>query len=406
MLGYILYKSLLIKIVKYLIKYSRLIIGTNNNLILFGAMNGNYYGDNSKYLFEWILKHEKRIKCVWVTRDYDVFHQMKKNGLPAVLMNSIKAVFALCRAKVAVFTNSQRDLALDPCLLPNSLHLIALRHGRSVKRVRFARKKHKISSDESESRRREGNLIKYAISTSEMISDIQEECLCIGRNKHKVTGYPRNDNIMNFADNNKQKWNSDFINFSNYDKIILYGPSWRHGRKPTKFFPFDDFKSTELIDYLEINNVLMLLRPHVNDFNYFLQHNPHCLQLLESKNIKTATHKEFPDVNYLLPFVDILISDYSALYHDYLLLNRPIIFFPYDYDDFESLNGFLYDYYKNLPGPAIYTFLTFIQELKKLFSNIDDYKKSRIMLRNKIHRYRDSNSSARVYKLIEPMLKN
>ena len=401
-----MYKSFLFTIIKYLIISSRFIIGTNNNLVLFGGMKGNYYGDNSKYLFEWILKNKKRTKCVWVTRDYDVLQSMKKNGLPTVLMKSIKGFWALSRAKVAVFTNSQRDLALDPSLLPNSLHLIALRHGRSVKRVRFARKKHKISSDESESRRREGNLIKYAISTSEMISDIQEECLCIGRDKHKVTGYPRNDHITNVTQNNRQKLNSDFINISNYEKIILYGPSWRHGRKPTKFFPFDDFKSTELIDYLEINNVLMLLRPHVNDFHNFLENNPHCLQLLESNNIKTATHRDFPDVNYLLPFVDVLISDYSALYHDYLLLNRPMIFFPYDYDDFESLNGFLYDYYKNLPGPAVYSFLIFIEELKKLFSNIDDYKNRRIILRNKIHKYKDSNSSARVYKLIEPMLKN
>ena len=57
-----LYKSLFLKIIKYSIKYFRLIIGTNNNLILFGAMNGNYYGDNSKYLFEWILKHQKQVK--------------------------------------------------------------------------------------------------------------------------------------------------------------------------------------------------------------------------------------------------------------------------------------------------------------------------------------------------------
>ena len=84
--------------------------------------------------------------------------------------------------------------------------------------------------------------------------------------------------------------------------------------------------------------------PHVQDLRYpalramleALAAHPDCVRL--------ATHEQLPDVNSFLPFVDVLITDYSALYHDFLLLDRPILFVPYDYEEFEQQNGFLYDY--------------------------------------------------------------
>jgi len=253
-------------------------------------------------------------------------------------------------------------------------------------------------------RQREGKLIRYAISTSEFISDIQEECLHIGRGKHVVTGYPRNDILFNLPEEALNKWRQ-FIDKRMPKKVALYGPSWRHGRETTKFFPFSDFNKRKLIEFLEATDTFLLLRPHVNDLRDL-----GLVKFLEplvnsSQMVMFATHEQFQDVNSIIPFVDILISDYSALYHDFLILDRPLIFVPYDYEDFEKQNGFLYDYYRNLPGPAVETFNQFINHLQKVINGEDEFKKQRHLLRDKIHSFQDGKSCERVTVLIDDLLR-
>ena len=144
-------------------------------LILFGAMKGNYYGDNSRHLYEWIISNRPDLKPVWLTINKEVFESLKNQKKPVLLQYSMKAIRLLSQVQVATFTNSLKDLAIDSRLVPNSIKLVALRHGRSVKRVRFARLNHKISHNETLVRKYEGRLIKYAISTSDFISDLQEK---------------------------------------------------------------------------------------------------------------------------------------------------------------------------------------------------------------------------------------
>jgi CDP-glycerol glycerophosphotransferase (TagB/SpsB family) len=53
---------------------------------------------------------------------------------------------------------------------------------------------------------------------------------------------------------------------------------------------------------------------------------------------------------------DILITDYSSLIFEYAILQRPMIFFAYDLDEYRSkVRGFYYDYVKFVPGPIAYT---------------------------------------------------
>jgi CDP-glycerol glycerophosphotransferase (TagB/SpsB family) len=377
---------------------------TKERLVLFGAINGNYYGDNARHLFEWVLANSNEIEAVWMTRNRAVYKQLQTANLPVAMINSWQGFLLLCRAQTAVFTNSMRDFSPASEAVPDKIKLLALRHGRSVKRIRFARKNHKLDPGEAAERAREGQLIQYAISTSEFISDIQEECLQIGREKHVVTGYPRNDYLFNAPARPPQS----IAPLLDADKqVILYGPSWRHGRVPTQFFPFADFDETKLADFLRQQNYLLLLRSHVNDLKKYASTRQFLQQLAQASDcIRLATHDQVADVNSLLPYVHILVSDYSALYHDYLLLDRPIILIPYDYEEFEQQNGFLYDYYKNLPGPAVTTFDQFCGYVSQISQGKDPHQMPRRQLRDKIHKYQDDQSCFRVAKLLQTMLSN
>ena len=377
------------------------VVQKDKNLVLFGAMNGNFYGDNSRHLFEWMLIHRPQINYVWITASRRVEKELNGLDYPVVRYNNLRGLYFLFKASLCCYTNSVRDIIFEANYLPAGIKMLALRHGRSVKRVRFARLEHKIDKTEEESRKIESERIIAAISTSEFVSKIQEECLGIGKEKHIVTGYPRTDRLIKPTKEDKRTYQRLLEKRSGFTDV-LYAPSWRHGRYPTTFFPFKDFDLNKLNEYLTENRVRIWLRPHVNDLLKYPELNQF-LKLLSDSNplIRILDHNKVADVNQILPGIDMLISDYSALYHDYLLLDRPIILIPYDYDDFARQNGFLYDYKKYAPGPLVYS-----QEglVRQLLTSKDKFKHKRAVLRKLIYRYQDTNACERVANIIESQI--
>jgi len=223
-------------------------------------------------------------------------------------------------------------------------------------------------------------------------------CLNIWINKSVVTWYPRNDIFFSTERKN-------IIKTSGFN--IIYSPSWRHWRGFTKFFPFKDFDIDELIKFLEKNKINIFLRPHKNDLIKYKELRDFFSELTnKSKNIQLATHDLYPDVNEILPDFDAMISDYSAIYHDFLLLDKPLLFIPYDFDDFENQNWFLYNYKEKLPGALVKNIDDFYVELNNLINKKDVYYKQRKELGNLVHTFKDWDSSKRVYDLILDLIKN
>ena len=380
------------------------VVPADRRLVVCGAQNGRWYGDNSRQMFEWLSEHRPGMRVIWVTRSRNVHRSLSALGMPVVLAQTPLGWWCVVRARIGLYTNSLRDLALAPWLIPNRLQLVALRHGRSVKRVRFARIGHRLDAAEIAERQREGALVRYVISTSEFVSDIQEICLKVGRSRHVVTGYPRNDQIVSPGDAQQQAWCS-FLNGDAPRRVLLYAPSWRHGREATRFLPFDDLDFDTLARWLEGAGTMLLLRPHMNDLHRFPEQREFLERLVAlSPSIRLAAHDAFPDVNTVLPFVDVLISDYSALYHDFLLLDRPLIFVPYDFESFSQRNGFLYDYFEALPGPSVQSQEAFIEACEIATSGADGFEVPRRALRDRIHTHRDDQSCRRVADLVDALI--
>ena len=365
-----------------------------HKVTFYGAMNGWYYGDNAKHLFEYAIAIDIKDTIFWVTRNYALYSELKSKQKPVLYMYSVAYFRKLAKCRKAIYTDSLRDILTSPFITHKSLRTINLRHGRSVKRVRYARKNHKISNKEKIERNHETNLIKYCISTSKFISKLQEECLLLGNEKHIVTGYPRNDYLVKNAQNGERQ----FTHNSYYE--IIYSPSWRHGREPVKFFPFDNFNLPNFDEYLVENGIRIWVRPHVGELfetsvKKFLRKIENC------KNIKLLSHSICSDINSVLHEFDGMITDYSAIFHDFLLLDRPILFIPYDYSNFEHNNGFLYDYYKLLPGPAIKNQKQLKNEISTIKNSPNYFEEKRTFLKNLIHTYKDQKSCSRVHSLLQ-----
>lgn len=374
-------------------------------LVVFGARNGEYYMDNSKDLFEWVLANNTNIDAVWLTKNKNVLEELRLLGKPVVNIKTIKGLYILMRASVVVYSNRLLDVAPHWAAVPNTIKCIWLSHGTPVKKYRFTLPEIIMSDDFADDIKKASRLCKLAIASSDFVAYNDAMCQQINIEKYRITGYPRNDRVLNPSVSMKIKW-QEFVGGGDYNSIVLYAPTWRKiGGKVTRFFPFDDFDIVDLQTYLNDKKILLLLRPHIQEVSK-TNLNSQLFNACKNgvNNIKLATVEQFADANDLLPFVDILITDYSSIMNDFLLLDKPILLFPYDYEEFLEVNGFLYDYFDNLPGPHIKSFLDMKSYLNKLYRSIDDHQTERRRLAVRLHRYFDSDSSNRVAELIEEMI--
>ncbi len=370
-----------------------------SNIILFGARNGDFYMDNSRTLYEWYNEHGIEGQFYWMTKSHDVYRKLKEKNLPVVRIDSVRGIYLLNKAKYAFYTNRLTDIAIHYFAVPSTLKLIYLSHGQSVKNTR-------LSVHEGVDRGYRNDTLKassqmeFAISTSPFMAKVQAESNGLSPDKYKITGFPRNDWMFNPPQTAVDGW-ARFLGNKKYSKVILYAPTWRRYAPKTKLFPFSDFDASKLARFVEKHNILLLLRPHLQD----LKRNQHCKDTTDNltsltSNIRLATIKEFVEASFLLPYVDALISDYSSIYHDYLLLDRPIYLVPYDHHTFDQVNGFKYPYLENLPGPIVENQGQLLAMFDLLIEGTDNYRDNRENLRSLIYTDVDGNACERVAKEI------
>ena len=190
------------------------------------------------------------------------------------------------------------------------------------------------------------------LSTSET-TKITLQKMFHSTNNIVITGEPKNDIFFN-GDKKQELLNK--LNLSQFEdyKVVTYMPTFRD--KPTNYINTFNFSETEMKDF---NKILFLNKLHPAD-----------------ASVKMSEEMDFPNLVYIsnqdiytqeiMFLTDILITDYSSCFVDFLLLNRPIIFYAYDLDDYLKYRGFLYDYKSILPGKIVYN-----QE--ELFSALIDY---------------------------------
>ena len=82
-----------------------------------------------------------------------------------------------------------------------------------------------------------------------------------------------------------------------------------------------------------------------------------------SDRIFIVNYELFDDILPLLSSVDVLITDYSGVFVEFLVTDKPMIFLPYDKDEYEAERGFWFDYNQVIPGPQVYDFEDFCAKI-------------------------------------------
>ncbi len=73
----------------------------------------------------------------------------------------------------------------------------------------------------------------------------------------------------------------------------------------------------------------------------------------------------YPNINDLFLVTDILITDYSSIPYEFCLLKKPMVFYPYDLEEYKKQRGIIGEYDSLVPGPVVYS----TKELVSIINN-------------------------------------
>ncbi len=222
----------------------------------------------------------------------------------------------------------------------------------------------------------------YLIITSTYNESFYSEAFQIDKSKIKPLGLPRADYY--FEKHDIDRLRNDFnekYGINPDKKIILYTPTFRENKEYNNVFNYLDLN--EFNNKLSDEYVLVLrLHPKIKKFySDDIAVNGDYIDCSDYKNEQE-----------LLLLSDILITDYSSIMIEFGLLNKPIIFFAYDLDNYLSNErGFYLDYKKDLPGPVVHT----TEELIDVICEGIDTSKLKSFTENQFNQI-DGGASARV----------
>jgi CDP-glycerol glycerophosphotransferase len=373
---------------------------------VFSSWEGEAYRGNCRYLFEYLQSHHE-INAIWITKNKSIYNKLSDDLIQVEYAYSIKGIYTLLTAKAIFFSHGLYDVI--PCFSRGAL-LISLGHViYPIKKMSFT----KNFSSQSFMRRLYSFLLNpynhikpsYEVVTSDytkkstmyLDSKVKSELERI-----VPLGLPKTDYLNDISSLSKNAlWDNRLLNnirgMDAKDKIVLFLPTWR-GDENFSIFDFG-YNSVEINDILSCYGAKMLINFHPFD---------ETIRRKVVADLGDRVHSvsyQGNDITQLLCAADIFITDYSSLYSDYLLFDRPMIFPKFAHNEYIRERELQIDY-DSLPGKVVSNWKELGESLDQYLSNkcdnYHDYKQSRIIWRDLIYSgTNDGGACERIYEFVK-----
>jgi len=368
-------------------------IPRSNKKWVCSAWEGEAYRGNARYFFEYISKNDD-IDSIWITKNKMLYNNLK-NSINIKYAYSIQGIYGLLTARVIVISHGLYDVV--PYITGGAL-LISLGHVTyPIKKMSFTKKfsemslLHKIklfilspydhinpsyeivASDNTKT------------STMFLSAEIDDE------NKRIIPlGLPKTDYLIEILSKCKMKLLKDifyksFPEINNRDKIILFLPTWR-GDEGFNVLNYG-YNCTQVDSMLVENSAFMFINFHPFDEN------------LRSSAIDKLGKRVYAisyggdEITQLLCAADMFITDYSSLYSDFLIYDKPMVFAKFSHDEYIKERELQVDY-NSLPGNVVSNWgdMSAVISLQ-LTKNMNQYKGDRELWRKFIYSGTDDGKS-------------
>lgn len=386
---------ILLKKLKYL-RY-KLFYKMDDKVIFFEAFGGRNYTCSPKAIYEKILtmKEFKDFKFVWAFVDPSKHDVLNDKRLTIVKTNSKDYYKYLSIAKYWI-VNSIID---EGIIKKKNQVYVQCWHGTPLKKLRYDIEVNGAILNTIEEIRkrndRDARKFDYFISPSKYCTEKFTSAFnlkALGKENIIIEkGYPRNDFLFN-----KTKKDVDSIKkklgLPLDKKVIFYLPTFRDNQHTSGVgytynlaIDFDSLKKKFSKDYV------ILFSPH-----YFIANS---IDLSKYKGFVFNVAR-YDEINELYLVSDIIMTDYSSVFFDFANLKRPMLFYMYDFDDYQNNLRDFYISLDELPGPISKTQDELENNLKNIDSIFKDYKGKYEKFNKKYNYLDDGNASERVIKVI------
>jgi len=384
-----------------------LAIPRNRRLWIVGSWFGRRFADNGKWFFL-AAAQDRKIRAILSTGSRDVCSQLRQHGYPAVRSNTIRGIWTALRAGAYVHDSDPIDAnfwAIKGALWVQMWHGVPLKRiERDISDPQHSVVKTLRNLDARKTRSRLRALFyepwrlkkeDLFCCTSDILVPVFASAFGLPASRVRVTGYPRNDAMW---------WSSQellSLEVSGIDeclataaargtRVILYVPTFRDDTvvgRPVFEHGWNRAQQAQLDELLRDLNAVMFVKMHPH-----IATNWNVVDMADTICFLPSDLDVYP----ILSRVDILITDYSSIFFDYLLLERPVIFYCYDLGMYQSSRGFYFDYDLVTPGPKARTFSELLTAIKGTLQGTVDFSEEITRTKSMFHKFSDGHSSNRI----------
>ncbi len=376
----------------------------NKKLWLCGSSFGKRFADNPKYLYLYLSQYRKeQVRVLWISKDKGIVDLLRDNGYLAYHNRSLRGIWACLRAGVYLYDNYSKDISF---WLSGGALKVNLWHGVGNKKInydnRFDRVRHPKNRWESFRtylrRLSDEKPYHYTLATSPVKKKIFASAFRTGEDHIIEDGLPRNDvllhsDIQNLYTEQEQALLKRITDWKQQELTIsCYMPTFR--KSETKFFDVVDLQ--RLNDFLHKEHMMLLMKLHPKSA---LKHR---FEELAYPNILVVDPEVDPYT--FLKHVELLITDYSSIYTDFMLLDRPVVGFYYDYELYSTETRDCYfdfdEYMPELKAKDMEELTKAIRQVRKEDICREKRRKSRDMMFSK----QDGRACSSIYEKIQKIL--
>lgn len=357
---------------------------------VFGARGGDGFVDNSKYLFLHVANERPEVRAVWLSKDDEVVVALRSRGYEAYHASSPRGAYLNLRAGVVVLSQGPGDVNLA---CSGGASIVQLWHGVPLKSIGLDAE---ISTRSLPERLVYAHLVGQTtvVITSLALVEPFESGYGVGSDRLVVTGYPRLDALFGPVPGEDvgldARTAAEVRRIASDHTVIAYLPTFRDvpANRASAHLDFDALQR-----FLEARDAYLIVKFHpfedVDD--------------LAGEHSRIVHVPSGSDPYPLLRHVDLLVTDYSSVAFDFLLLDRPTVYYPYDLDRYRRDRGFYFEYEAVTPGPVATDFQGLLGAIGSTLDR-DEYLDRRRAVRDRFFRFVDDGQAALVYRTIRELL--
>lgn len=365
------------------------VLPKSSKRILFFDSGRDYLDDNTEAFYTWLKNngYDKKYKLICCVPKETV----KKPFSDYQPIGNIKGVLYYLTTKYVFFSFG------DFRIRPSKKQIVVNQwHGTPLKAIG------KYTGYSQYTKERLDNFT-YLLAASDTFVPIMAKAFGCSEDKVAVIGHTRTD----YFSSNKNALEILGINKGDYEKLVLWMPTFRVSKdnrfhdtdcelSETKLSVIGTFEQLKKLDeLLNRKNMLMVIKVHPYADMSGCE---------EYTNIRIMVNDDIiPKGVKLYEFIkefDALVTDFSSIYCDYMLLDRPIGFTLDDIDSYTR--GFIFDNLTDyMPGHRIFDEQGIYRFLEDVSCENDEYKKERDRLQPFFNKYTDADKCRRLAQLCE-----